>query len=235
MLYREDVYILFDTSMVVLFESVTSDSRISCNSSYGTFKTCQQPVKRTVRHALIILQSSPFFQRTNKMSANKHTHLTLCLLSQKSGTFEVSVPSPLPGTEIRFELPAKFGVGRSKLGGPGAYIPRDKRSMFFLKMVNGDFFFDLSLDIMSLNGTKTQRHKTVLRSLNSTHACCTCNTHWEVPANEKFAVVVDEEKEEGTSPYRKRPVQCAVMNSTKRRPKFMPTSSTSEPATSNAR
>ena len=45
-------------------------------------------------------------------------------------------PGPEPGTEFRFELPAKFGVGRSKLGVPGHIYPEIKRSMvkftFFL-------------------------------------------------------------------------------------------------------
>ena len=37
-----------------------------------------------------------------------------------------SVPGPEPGTEFTFELPAKFGVGRSKLGDPGHIYPKIK-------------------------------------------------------------------------------------------------------------
>ena len=53
-------------------------------------------------------------------------------LAPQKGELSLSVPetpelftsplqarNPEPGTEFRFELPAKFGVGTSKLGGPG--------------------------------------------------------------------------------------------------------------------
>ena len=39
---------------------------------------------------------------------------------------ERSVPDPEPGTDFRFELPAKFGVGRSKLWVPGHIYPEIK-------------------------------------------------------------------------------------------------------------
>ena len=47
----------------------------------------------------------------------------------KRNSFLAVGPRPEPGAECRFELPAKFGVCRFKLGSRGAYIPRFKRSM----------------------------------------------------------------------------------------------------------
>ena len=59
-----------------------------------------------------------------------------------------SVPGSGPGTESRFELPAKFGVGRSKLGGSGHIYPEIKgrwlNYYFFLKMANGEIKFFLT-------------------------------------------------------------------------------------------
>ena len=42
-----------------------------------------------------------------------------------------------------FELSAKFGVGRLKLGGLGVYIPRDQGSMHMVK-----FVFDFSVQVI---------------------------------------------------------------------------------------
>ena len=47
---------------------------------------------------------------------------------------------PEPGTDFRFELPAKFGAGRSKLGVPGHVYPEIKGQwLIFLKVTNGVF------------------------------------------------------------------------------------------------
>ena len=49
----------------------------------------------------------------------------------------LSAPGPEPGTEFRFELSAKFGVGRSKLGVPGHIHPEIKG-----QWLNWIFFFE---------------------------------------------------------------------------------------------
>ena len=52
------------------------------------------------------------------------------------------VPGPEPGTDFRFELPAKFGVGRSKLGVRGHIYPEIKgRWLFFLTFEVAKLFF----------------------------------------------------------------------------------------------
>ena len=60
-----------------------------------------------------------------------------------------SVPGPEPGTDFIFELPAKFGVGRSKLGGSGQIYPEIKGwwLIFFWKWWMAKLiFFDLSVN-----------------------------------------------------------------------------------------
>ena len=58
-----------------------------------------------------------------------------------------------PGTEFRFEFPAKFGVGRLKLGVPGHKYPAIKGRWLIL-FLNFEFAklnsFDLSLVVLQI-------------------------------------------------------------------------------------
>ena len=63
------------------------------------------------------------------------------------------LPGRERGTEFKFELPAKFAVGRAKLGVPGHTNPEIKGQwlnwIFFLKMAKLDFFLDLSFCVFA--------------------------------------------------------------------------------------
>ena len=74
-----------------------------------------------------------------RKSKKKKFNLTIGLLS-------LGIHAPEPGTEFRFELPAKFGVGKSKLGVPEHIYPEIKDrwlNFFFLifEVAKLKFFF----------------------------------------------------------------------------------------------
>ena len=59
---------------------------------------------------------------------------TMLAHKHKWNPYRVSVPGPGSGTDFKFELPQILRSATQKIG-PGAYVPRDKKSMFYFVLI----------------------------------------------------------------------------------------------------